>query len=168
MVSSIFAFWSIFAIFISVSGYQDIAHLIYALSVRNYDHSSSRISPGGDSTSLVRVSSVSDGIWTGPTDPALASSFTSAAAALTCMRPSSANLRVKRAISESYCSHSGIFRARASFGSFCVRRAVVCEFRASYFRKVRTVSGFWQRSMVLALWSLSSLPEKKSYNLNFT
>jgi hypothetical protein len=152
-----------------MSGNWDIAHLINSLSVRrNYDYSSSRIAPGGDSTSLVWVSSVSAGVWAGPTDPALASSFTSAAAAVACMRPSSASLRVKRAISESYCSHSGIFRARASLGSFCVRSAAVCEVRASYIRKGQTVSGFWQRSIVLALWSLSSLPEKDSYNLDFS
>jgi hypothetical protein len=68
------------------------------------------------------VSSVSGEVRNGPTDPALANSFTSAAAALACMLPSSASLRVKCAISESYCSHSGIFRARSSFGSFCVDR----------------------------------------------
>lgn len=44
------------------------------------------------------------------------------AAALAYMRPSSASLRVKFAISESYCSYSGIFRARSSFGSFCKHR----------------------------------------------
>jgi hypothetical protein len=84
---------------------------------RDNDHNSSRIA-SGDSASFVRVSSAS-GVRTGPTDPALANSFTSAAAALACMRPSSASRRVKCAISESYCSHSGIFRARSSFGSFC-------------------------------------------------
>jgi hypothetical protein len=120
MVSSILSFRSIFAIFISMSGYTDFAHLD-SLSVRNYDYSSSRIAPGGDSTTLVWVSSVSGGVWTGPTDPTLASSFTSAAATVACRRPSSTSLCVKRAISESYSSHSGIFRARASFGSFCVR-----------------------------------------------
>ena len=101
-------------------GYWDIAHLMGSLSGRDNIHSSSRIAIG-DSTSLVRVSSVS-GVRTGLTDPALARSFTSAAAALACMRPSSASLRAKRAISESYCSHSGIFRARSSFGSFCEHR----------------------------------------------
>ena len=102
-------------------GYWDITNLMDPLSGRDNDHSSSRIA-SGDSASLVRVSSVSDGVRTGPTDPALANSFTSAAATLACMRPSSASLRVKCAISESYCSHSGIFRARLSFGSFCEHR----------------------------------------------
>jgi hypothetical protein len=104
-------------------GYWNIAHLIDSLSGRDNDHSSSRIA-SGDSASLVSVSSVSrsGGVRTGPTDPALANSFTSAAAALACMRPSSASLRVKCAISESYCPHSGIFRARSSFGSFCEHR----------------------------------------------
>jgi hypothetical protein len=90
-------------------------------SGRDNDHSSSRIA-SGDSASLVRVSSVSGGVRTRPTDPVLANSFTSAVATLACMRPSSASLRVKCAISESYCSHSGIFRARSSFGSFCKHR----------------------------------------------
>jgi hypothetical protein len=102
-------------------GHWDIAHLIDSLSGRGNDHSSSRIAPG-DSASLVRVSSVSGGVRTGPTNPALANSFTSATAALACIRPSSASLRVKCAISESNCSHSGIFRARSSFGSFCEHR----------------------------------------------
>ena len=51
--------------------------------------------------------------------PALARTFTSTAAALERIRPSSASLRAKRAISESYSSHSGMALARASFGSFC-------------------------------------------------
>lgn len=95
----------------------DIPHLIDSLSSRDYDHSSSRIA-SGDSASLVPVS-VSGGARTGLIDPPLANSFTSAAAALACMRPSEASLRVNCAISESYLSHSGIFRARSSFGSFC-------------------------------------------------
>ena len=102
-------------------GYWDIAHLMDSPFGRDNDYSSSRIA-SVDSVSLVSLSSVSGAVWTGPTDPALANSFTSAAAALACMRPSSANLRVKCAISESYCSHSGIFRARSSFGSFCEHR----------------------------------------------
>jgi hypothetical protein len=51
--------------------------------------------------------------------PTLARMFTSTAAILERMRPSSASLRANREISESYSSHSGIARARASFGSFC-------------------------------------------------
>jgi hypothetical protein len=98
-----YTLWSVFAIFISVS--------IDSLSGRDNDHSSSRIA-SGDSDSLVRLSSVSGGVQTGPTDPALA------AAALACMRPSFASLRVKCAISESHSFYSGIFRARSSFGSF--------------------------------------------------
>lgn len=88
-----------------------------------HHHSSSRRCSCDGSASLTRVSCNSAGLWT---NPALASSFTSAAAALACMRPSSASLRVKRAISESYSSHSGICRARESFGSFCVCISAVC------------------------------------------
>jgi hypothetical protein len=89
-----------------------------ALAGRRHDHSSSRPGPGADSTSFAWVSFASVGERP---DLTIASSFTSAAAALARMRPSSASLRVKRAISESYCSHSGICRARASLGSFCVQ-----------------------------------------------
>lgn len=53
------------------------------------------------------------------TVPSLASILASAAAMPECMMPSSANFRAKRAISASYASHSGIFRALASLGSFC-------------------------------------------------
>jgi hypothetical protein len=103
------SFRSVFAIFIGVSDYWDITHLVDSLSARNRDHSSSRITPGGGSISLVMMSSVSGGVGTGQTDPALASSFMPPAATLACMRPSSPSLRVKPAISESYSSHSGIF-----------------------------------------------------------
>ena len=51
--------------------------------------------------------------------PALARTFTSTAATLERIRPSSASFRANREISESYSSHSGIARARASLGSFC-------------------------------------------------
>jgi hypothetical protein len=95
-----------------------------SLRISEHHYSSSRVGSCDDRASLARVSCDSDRVWTNPT---LASSFTSAAATLACMRPSSASLRVKRAISESYSSHSGICRARESFGSFCV-----CS-SASYF-----------------------------------
>jgi hypothetical protein len=99
----------------SSSACLDIVHLIDSLSGRDNDHSPPRIALR-DSNPLVRVSSVSGAVRTRPTDHALV------AATLACMRPSSASLCVKFAISESYCSYSGIFRARSSFSYFCERR----------------------------------------------
>jgi hypothetical protein len=128
------------------------------LPVGKYNHNSSRTGPSDGSTSLAWASCVSAGLWA---DPALASSFTSAVAALTWMRPSSANLRVKCAISESYSSHSGICRARESFGSFYTRSSAARELPVPFQVQARTVSGFWQRSIVLARRSLSLLPERQ-------
>jgi hypothetical protein len=99
-----------------------IQFLVVSLPVHH--HSSSRIDSCDDSTSLAPMFCDSAGVWTNPT---LASSFTSAAATLACMRPSCASLRVKRAISESYSSHSGICRARESFGSFCICDSTACQ-----------------------------------------
>jgi len=99
-----------------------IPSLVSSLLASEHYHSSSRRGSCDGSTSLAWVSCNS----AGGTNPALASSFTSAAAALASMRPSSASLRVKRAISASYTSHSGICRARESFGSFCECNSAGC------------------------------------------
>lgn len=66
------------------------------------------------------TSSLSPSMLTAPFDPAPASTFASAVAIRECILPSSANCLVNRAISVSYSSHSGIWRARASFGSFYI------------------------------------------------
>lgn len=115
-----------------------IPSLVGSLLASKHYHSSSRRGSRDGSTLLARASCSSAGVWT---IPALASSFTSAAAALACMRPSSANLRVKRAISESYTSHSGICRARESFGSFCGCNSEACQFLSEGWHELSTDSG---------------------------
>jgi hypothetical protein len=81
-------------------GYWDIAHLIDSLSGRDNDYNSLRIA-SGDSDSLVRVSSVSGGVQTGPTNPALGQFIYVCGCNAGMYASSSASLRVKCATPES-------------------------------------------------------------------
>jgi len=128
----------------------------------SYFYSSSRPCPvpplPGSSASLERS------VLLGLAIPALARIFASAAAIRERIRPSSASLLANRDISASYSSHSGICRALANFGSF---------YNNGQWKGTRTVDimptvrGFWQRSIVLARWSLSLLPANESGNSVF-
>ena len=90
---------------------------------------------------------------------ALARTLESAAAMSDCRRPSLDSRCASFAISLSYSSHSGIWRARASFGSFCKHQDVMISLRITFDAvTMRTVNGFWHRSMVLARSNRSLLP----------
>lgn len=90
---------------------------------------------------------------------ALARTFESAAAISDCKRPSLDNRCANFAISLSYSSHSGIWRARASLGSFCGHLDTMFSLthRVNTIT-AHTVNGFWHKSMVLARCNRSLLP----------
>lgn len=117
-----------------------------------YIHSSSR--PGSLESSVDGVCSTVSVSLLGSLmvpEPTFASTLTSTAAAFERMRPSSASLRAKRAISESYSSHSGMARARASFGSFC--RLVSRGARFS----TGTTYGQWILAKIYSLGTMESI-----------
>lgn len=72
-----------------------------------------------DASAVESASTASSALSAFAAPPTLARASMSTAAASEWMRPCCASPRANRAISESYTDHSGIWRARASFGSFC-------------------------------------------------
>jgi len=110
------------------------------------------------SPSVVSFSPASGGVSRVPA-AALARVLESAAAMSDCRRPSLDSRCANFAISLSYSSHSGIWRARASLGSFCEHQnTIVSSCITLDAVTMRTVNGFWHKSMVLARSKRSLLP----------
>ena len=120
------------------------------------------------SSSMTSFCSTSSGGVSRVPAAALARTLESTAAISDCKRPSLDSRCANFAISLSYSSHSGIWRARASLGSFC-------EYQNTTFNLTRrvhtiiphTVNGFWHKSMVLARCNRSLLPVNRGYVRHF-
>ena len=102
---------------------------------RNYsDRYNSSLTLSPPPSSPFRLFPLSSGGVSRVPAAALARILESAAAISDCKRPSLDNRWANFAISPSYSSHSGICRARASFGSFCENQNVMVKMCRAYNR----------------------------------
>ena len=105
---------------------------------RNYSDYNSSLTLSPPSTSFCSTSS---GDVSRIPAAALARTLESAAAISDCNRPSFDSRCANFAISPSYSSHSGIWRARESFGSFCEHQNVMIK--SVEFKMIRNTYSQW-------------------------